>query len=130
MTIRVKRHTREIQTSPVRSDDLELKGMGQFIGTEQYHSGFLGVNLTDGVAYISENGYSWFVTDVIAVIKTKLINYEFLVINLKLDGKKAKMIISDGNDKVLYTQNYDFTDAKREIHLYFQNNVMMLSSEY
>ena len=48
-------------------EDLELKDLGQYYGTTQYYN-IMGVNITDGVEYIMKNGYSWFVTDTIAVI--------------------------------------------------------------
>jgi len=113
------------------TDDLELKDLGNFYGTQEYHQGFLGVLLTDGVAYISNNGYSWFVTDAISVIRTKLKDEEFLSIKLiLLDGSRAKMVITDGNDKTLYEQDYLYTDAKRSLNLFYTDNVLMLSGEY
>ena len=81
-----------------------------------------------------DNGYSWFVTDAIAVILAKwgLRNADFLVIRLNLDDEKAEadMIIDDGNDNVLYRQHYGFTDAKRSLKLYYADRVMMLPTEY
>jgi len=113
--------------------DLGLKDLEQFRGTEHYYQAWLSTLATDGIKYIMDNGYSWFVTDAISVIKTtqKLKNEEFLVIKLKLlkDGG-AKMVIDDGNDNILYEQKYEWTDAKREIVLFFQNNVIFLSGEY
>jgi len=114
-------------------DDLDLKYLENFIGTQKYYHGYLGVNLTDGVAYISNNGYSWLVTDAISVIKTKLVSEEFLCIKLEILGdSKARMIVTDGNDKTLYEQNYDYTDAKRNLKLFYDknSNVLMLSGEY
>ena len=113
-----------------QTDDLELKDLGQFYGTEQYHAGFLGVNMTDGVAYIVSNGYSWFVTDAISVIRIMLKGKEFLSVKLTVKDNTAKMEITDGNDNVLYRQNYDYTDAKRDLTLFYADNVLMLSGEY
>jgi hypothetical protein len=90
----------------------------------------MGTDVTDGVAYIMNNGYSWFVTDAIAVIKTKFKNKDFLAIKLKIDGDTAKMIIEDGNKKKLYEQKYKWTNAKKELILFWTDNVLMLSSEY
>jgi len=110
--------------------DLNLEGLSQFTGTEQYHR-CLNALLTDGVAYVMKNGYSWFITDMLIVAKMKLRNEEFLSITLKLlENNKAEMIITNGNGKTLYTQKYEFTDAKKGINLYFVDNVLMLSSEY
>jgi hypothetical protein len=113
------------------TDDLELKELDQFIGTEGY-LGVMGANCTDGVAYVMRNGYSWFVTDFIAVAKTheKVKTEEFVCVDLKLDGTKAKMKVTDGNDNKLYEQDYDYTDAKRELKLFYTNNVLMLAREY
>lgn len=40
------------------------------------------------------------------------------------------MIITDGNGNKLYSQHYAFTNAKRELKLYFMNDVVMLPTEY
>jgi len=111
--------------------NLELKDLNNFNGTEKY-SGMFGVNLTDGVAYLMNNGYSWFVTDVLSIIKIdeKVKKEEFLTIKLKLADARGEMAITDGNNKTLYTQFYEYTDAKKEFQLFYTNNVLMLSSEY
>ena len=117
--------------------DLELKQLGQYYGTQQYYN-VMGVNVTEGVKYIMDNGYSWFVTDFIAVIKfrnkfPKLRNQPFLTVKLKLCGDvvrwEADLIVEDGNNNELYRQHYDFTDAKRELKLFYTDNVLMLSGE-
>ena len=114
--------------------DLDLKGLGQFCGTMSYHMVGLGSRVTDGVKYIMDNGYSWFVTDALAImrLKTELKREPFLVVRLKLnkDKETADMVIDDGNYNELYTQQYDYTDAKQELKLYFTDNVLMLAEEY
>jgi len=114
----------------MRKDDLELKNLGQYYGTQGYVK-VLGVNVTDGIGYIMNNGYSWFVTDMIVVLKMK-INEPFCSVKLKVDKEKKKAVatIDDGNGKILHSQKYDYTDAKRDLHLFFTNNVLMLSGEY
>jgi hypothetical protein len=116
--------------------DLELKSLDNYYGSEHYYN-VLGFNVTDGINYIMQNGYSWFVTDSLAVVMSEskvlkyLIDENFLTIKLLLkDNKKAVMIITDGNDNILYTQKYEYTDAKRELTLYFIDNVLLLNSEY
>jgi len=113
--------------------DLELKSLNSFIGTENYYK-VIGALVTDGVKYIMDNGYSWLVTDALAVICSKwnLRNADFLVVRLNVDTKKAEadMIIDDGNDNVLYRQHYDFTDAKRSLKLYYERGVLLLPSEH
>lgn len=115
--------------------DLELKSLDGFVGSQQYFNVF-GVNVTDGIKYIMENGYAWFVTDFIAVIKfrnnfPKLRNQPFLTVKLKRTGdSEADLLIEDGNYNVLYRQHYTFTDAKRDLTLYFTNGVLLLPTEY
>ena len=90
------------------ADDLELREVEQYCGTESYHQ-VMGSNVTDGVFYVMSNGYSWFVTDFLALIlcnHKKLREQEFLSIKLKLKDGKGTMEVTDGNGKVLYTQEY------------------------
>lgn len=110
-------------------DDLELTGLEQFCGSEGYHR-VLGMNVTDGVAYIMNNGYSWFVTDAIAVILSKLKSEEFLSIKLLVNDEKATMLITDGDDKKLYEQHYEYTNAKRNVEIYCYDGVVLLAGEY
>ena len=118
-------------------NDLELKQLDSFIGTFNYYN-VMGIVVTDGVKYIMDNGYSWFVTDAIAVIicpPPKLREYlrinSFLVVKLSnLKNNQCDMIMEDGNDNILYKQHYKFTDAKRELTLFYSNGVLMLASEY
>jgi len=112
-------------------EDLELKELNSFTGTEHYYN-VMGALVTDGVKYIMDNGYSWFVTDALAVIKTKFRNKEFLSIKLQVNKEKqdATMLITDGNDNVLYKQYYKYTNAKIDLTLFFTDNVLLLSNEY
>jgi hypothetical protein len=90
-----------------------------------------GVNATDGVHYIMENGYSYFVTDSIAVLKVhpKLKQYlshdDFIVIKLQLlPDKQAQMIMEDGNGHELYRQTYTYSDAKVNLKLFYTDGVL------
>ena len=111
-------------------EDLELKSLSQFYGTNGYVN-VLGINCTDGIAYIMKSGYSWFVTDMVVMINAKFKDEEFLSVKLKVnDDNTAKATIEDGNGKVFYTQEYKYTDAKKDLTLFCTNNVLMLSGEY
>jgi len=114
--------------------DLSLRDLNRFYGSEYYHTlNIFGVsfNLTDGAKYVYENGYAWFIKDALIYTFMKLKNEEFLTIELKLgENKTAEMIITDGNEKVLYTQKYGYTDAKRSFKMFFTDNVLMLAGEY
>jgi len=116
-----------------KQPDLDLKALGGFIGTQCYYN-VLGTRVTEGVKYIMDNGYAWLVTDSLAVIKCRadLRGQPFLVVRLTLteDGNRAYMTIDDGNDHILYTQYYEYTDAKRDVKLYWENGVLLLPSEH
>jgi len=109
--------------------DLYLRDIDSYIGSEKIYN-VMGVYVTDGVKYIMENGYSWFVTDAIAVIRAKLKNKDFLAIKLTVKNNKAMMEITDGNDHIFYRQEYKWSDAKRNLTLFYVDNVLMLSGEY
>lgn len=117
-------------------DDLELKELGAFTGTESYHSAKpFPEKLTDGVAYVMQNGYTWLITDALSLIHTKpsCRGQEFYSIKLRLKKMpkvEAILLISDGNENILATQDYEFTTAKKELDLFLTDNVLMLSSEY
>jgi len=112
--------------------DLELRRIGYFSGTEQYHRlPFFETVATDGVIYLVDNGYSWFVTDAVAVAEAKFKDMPFLHITLKLLGDdKGQMVITDGDKNILYSQKYGYTDAKRELSFYIVDRVALLPSEY
>ena len=121
-----------METAQEHKDDLDLKDLGHFTGTEQYHN-VMGTNITDGVAYIMNNGYSWFVTDAIISIRMtpRLKKEEFLVVKLIVKpDNEAVTEISDGNDNVLYTQKYGYTNAKQDVTLYYITKVLLLTGEY
>jgi hypothetical protein len=115
--------------------DLELKALECFCGTQEYHN-VLGANVTDGVRYIMENGYSWFVTDSIVIIKMKPKLYReagnFLQVKLTRtpETERAVITIDDGNEKILHTQKIEYTNAKRDLKLFFIDGVLMLAGEY
>jgi hypothetical protein len=114
--------------------NLELNALDNFTGTEQYHNVLLGINATDGIKYVMENGYSWFVTDtVMIVIMEKAVKAEdFVKISLEVKDGKATVIYTDGDNRELYRQKYELTDAKRSFSIYYDraSNVMLLPSEY
>jgi hypothetical protein len=104
----------------------------EFYGTEHYYS--LGpifkTKATDGVAFLMESGYSWFVTDSLAVIECDIKTQDFLVAKLAVKEGKAVMEISDGNGNVFHTQHYNFTDSDDgELKLFIENGVVMLPGE-
>ena len=118
-----------METETEMKEDLELKDLQQYCGSEGY-TDVMGVNVTDGVAYIMQNGYSWFVTDMVVILRAKFRDEEFCSVKLALNDTEGIASIDDGNGKILYTQDYNYTSAKKELTLFFTNNVLMLSGEY
>lgn len=118
-----------------KTEDLELKALTGFCGTEQYYR-VLGFNVTDGIHYIMENGYSYLVTDLLAyfMFKPKLRDSAFLVIvySVNLETKTGVVTVrEDTGQPVLYRQKYDYTNAKvAELKLFFCSGVLMLAGEY
>jgi hypothetical protein len=47
-----------------------------------------------------------------------------------LESSQADVIITDGNDKEFYQQHYEYTDAKRDLTLFFEEGVLLLASEH
>lgn len=108
--------------------DLELKALGQFSGTPEY--------LTDGVDYIMRNGYSYLITDILALIpfKSRLRIEPFLAITYAVDLEKhtGEFVITDGNKHKLYSQKYGYTNAKikEPLKMFLTDRVLMLAGEY
>lgn len=116
-------------------EDLELKEIRQFCGTSQYYN-VMGVNVTDGVKYVMDNGYAWVVTDAVAVLKfaDDLANQPFVSIKLTIEKDNEEVAVrityTDGNGNTLYKQDYKWSNAEAEISFYYTQNVMMLTGEY
>jgi hypothetical protein len=115
--------------------DLDLKEIDRFYGTMQYYD-VMGVNVTDGIRYVMDNGYSWLVTDAIAVFKAckEVMGEEFVSVELKVgrEGAPAVVVYSDGNKRTLYEQAYRWTDARVGVKFWYDrlSNVICLPSEY
>lgn len=114
-------------------DDLSLKELGYYTGSEGYFN-VMGFNATDGIGYIMENGYSWFVTDFLslAMFNEKVKSEKFVCIKLIVDKdtKKCQMLVTDGNENELYKQKYEYTNAQKDLTLYLTDGVLLLSQEY
>jgi hypothetical protein len=126
-------HREELEDSKLPLKDLdELKSeQTNFTGTEQYHTGYMGVQMTDGVFYTQERAKcGWLMSDASVILKMKLKDEEFVVVKAKVKNHKAVVTYDDGNGKVLYTQKYEYTDLPEgEFKMYYENGVLMLPSE-
>jgi len=119
--------------------DLYLKEVSHYSnGTDHiYRDRLTGLKFSDGVKYIAENGYSWFISDALAVIKLKpkVRAESFLTVKLNLHpSNKASLTVDDGgkygeSPKILHRQHYEWTDAKVEITLFYENDLLFLPSE-
>lgn len=105
----------------------------QFIGTTMYHRlTILPLNCTDGVAYFAQKAEAYWLVDEIALTYyyKGLKDNQFIVIKVEAKDNKADVEYSDGNDKVLHKEHYDFTDLDGSYKFYLTNNVLMLPMEY
>jgi hypothetical protein len=115
--------------------NLTPANLRQFSGSEQlfFNPMFRGINYTEGVKFVSDNGAAWLITDCLALCRSQKVRGEdFLVFILTVNpDKTATLRIEDGNDKVLVTNKYAYTDfPMSEFKLFYANNVLMLPSEY
>jgi hypothetical protein len=128
----------------IATQDLERE-LQQFTGTEQYYYNALNKNIryTDGFKYFLEKAECyWF----LVIILTEIINQakkwtadegdEFFVLRLTVSTKNTATISvrsenKNGEDKIIWTKNIEFTDAPEgEWKFYLTNNVLLLPSEY
>jgi len=110
---------------------LDLPDLAHFTGTEEYHS-VMGVNVTDGVVYVMKSGYSWAVTDALVILKShpKVRGQPFVAVKLVAGDDGAVIKYTDGNDKVFYTQRYEYSGARKSFDMYFVDGVLLLAGEY
>jgi len=122
--------------SEQKTMDKKLNGLGHFYGGGSLYRDFTGFVYSEGVKYIMENGYAWFCSDMLAVMRFPpnfKVNPEYLYIiklDVNIEKKTAKATIIDENDDVIYEQFYNYTDAETDsIKLCFQNNTLCTLGE-
>ena len=97
---------------------------------------FMGCLLTAGTHnFRVKNDCFWLFSDIIAVAITKLNKEDFLNCVLEIKEDTAVLKIDDGNNNILYTQKYKYTDLKKDIKFYAVKNhlgtyTLMLPEEY
>lgn len=120
----------------MRKNMITTDTLAQFSGTECYYKHWLGLKLTDGAHYLSENGAGWLI-DAIASYQTKtwlasepmLREIQFWKLTVHADSSATLICERDTND-IAITQEIEYTDFPLpEIKLYLSNNVLMLPSE-
>ena len=138
MTFKVKNKKVKEKNSFAVEREKEKLDLSGFHGTEAYHSGYMGVKLTDGAYFVGSNNASWLITDISSVLKVepKVKDEEFVSVKFKVSAdNKAEVTYEDGNGKELYKQKYNYTDfnktfKEKEVHFFYTNDVLMLSGEY
>lgn len=108
-----------------------------FTGSENWyrHSIYRNFLYTDGVQYIAEKGGAYWLIDKIFGEQFENINLpeqEFQAWTLSVqEDKSALLTCHDGNYNWQYEVTIKYTDFPlKEIKFYFQNNVLLLTSEY
>jgi hypothetical protein len=107
----------------------ELK---EHTSSEHYHSYMCGMLLTDGALAMCEKFSCFWFADVICSYQHKLKNEEFQVWSLgKNEDSSAIVLCTDGNDRVLISQDIPWTDFKADVAtLWVEGNVILLPSEH
>ena len=113
--------------------------MAQATGTQQYHKFsilFPRLVLTDGVQQLCEDAQCFWLMDIIGSHQHKpaVKNESFQVWTLTVKDRAAKVLATDGNDKVIAKQNVPYTDFPLdEVKLFVADGegykVIMLPSE-
>lgn len=117
-------------------EELE-RNLPQFTGTDGYHKLsmlFPRLLLTDGVKYLCENAGCYWLMDIIGSVQhsPKMRGQEFQTV---VFTKGKGVVITDGNDNILYKQRVASSDfPMSEIKLFVAdgdgNKIIMLPSEY
>lgn len=112
-----------------------LHELQRFTGTENYyHLPMLKKYVyTDGVRYLAQQAGAYWLLEHIFLHQTdaKIQREEFQVWKIQVLAEGgAKIMVEDGNDKVVKTFKIPFTDFPLpEFSIWFENNVLYLPSE-
>jgi hypothetical protein len=118
--------------------ELELK---QFSGSENiYTLPLFGTKYTEGILHlVNKANCFWLLTDSSIMGKSLLDKSYFITIDFKrfetsqqdILKKEAIITYGDGNDNILESHSYDFTDFPLdELRLFFVDGTLMLPNEY
>ena len=113
-----------------------MLNLNQYSGSLNLYKGFLNVVYTDGIHALIEHNVAWLVTDVSVICKMNLKTEVFISITLTIkEDKTAIVTYTDGNKKILFKQEYKYTDFEnqtglKELKMFYTNNTLMLAGEY
>jgi hypothetical protein len=138
-----KRQTNSLKTNlnpflPMKKDlDTILVELSYFNGTEGYHSYKIPTKqeyfLTDGVSYLCKTCECfWLVDYLISLQNHSLIkDQQFQVWRLYIVDNKWNITCEDGNKKILYHSQIDFSDFPLNgITVWLIDGIILLPSEY
>lgn len=111
--------------------------LAHFTSSEQiYGVGFVNpwMKYTEGVRFFFENAGAFWLGDILAtqpeILATMRTGMAVATLTVG-SGTKAKLVVTNGNDDVQYTRNFDYTDCPEgEWRFYIMNNTILLTSEY
>ena len=116
---------------------LTQSDLDQFTGSENWHRHGINRNVlfTDGAKFLADQAGAYWLLDEIAIIQRyekRVAAEEFQVWKLAVrPDHTATLSCDDGNGKIAFTKEIEFTDFPLdEVLLYFANNVIHLPSEY
>ena len=109
--------------------------LSSYIGTGAYHKSFIpGVMYTDGArAFANFADAFWVLDDIAAVIKLEpqVKKEEFVVAQVRSNGKSANIDYEDGNYNIVFSQRYEFTSLPAGQYSFFvSGGVIYLPSEH
>jgi len=104
----------------------------EYTGTEKYYKYLFGILITDGVKALCERFECWWFLDIVCSYQPDLKLEEFQVWSLGVNEDNSAVIIcTDGNDKLLKTQEIPYTDFKAtEATFWYVEGIVLLPSEY
>jgi len=115
---------------------LSESDLSRFTGSENRYRHALNrkVLFTEGAKYVADQGNAYWLLDAIVIAQQHedCARAGFQVWKLTVpEDRFAYLVGTDGDDNILYTQPFDFTDFPRdEITLWFSNGVIHLPSEH
>jgi len=118
----------------ITSADLSDQLSGYHGGDQTYfHNLNQNVIYTSGVRHFAQSAGAYWFLDILATEpKIRRQGQDFALILLTVKDKKAKIIVTDGNDGTpgIFKRNIDFTDCPEgEWKFYFENGTIMLPGE-
>jgi membrane-anchored glycerophosphoryl diester phosphodiesterase (GDPDase) len=123
-------------TTAMTKDELRA-GLSEFYGSDTLYRHFLNqCTFTEGVKFLSDNAKSYWMIDAIFsyLPETKLEYFQTWIFR-KIGDSIGALYMSDGNDKEILIQKFDFTDFPLdEVKFFLVHNefgfTLMLPSEY